>query len=34
MGLEFYGMTWKWFTQMCVEFVDLSGISHTVSKKK
>ena len=33
MGLEFYGLIRKWFMQMGVEFVDLNGISHTVSKK-
>jgi len=33
IGLEFYGLTRKWFMQMGVEFAGLNGLSHTVSKK-
>lgn len=33
MGLEIYGLKRKWFLQMGVEFADLNGLSHKVSKK-
>jgi hypothetical protein len=34
MGLEFYGLTRKWFMQMDMELVHLNGIRKKVRKKK